>query len=76
SEDEFDEADLCFASNNEMNIFDEILDSYGQLCSEESNSLVEAEAEADLTDSEEGLYPLSKGQSFTNWKDIEKRVAT
>ncbi|CAG8783014.1 15737_t:CDS:2, partial [Racocetra fulgida] len=52
--DEFDEADLCFSSNNEMNIFDEILDSYGQLRSEESNSLVEAEAEADLTDSEEG----------------------
>ncbi|CAG8715553.1 27116_t:CDS:2, partial [Dentiscutata erythropus] len=74
--DEFNEADLCFISNVKTNIFDEILDSYGQLRSEESNSLVESEAETDLTNSEEGLYPLTKGQSFTDWKDVEKRVKT
>ncbi|CAG8572587.1 2066_t:CDS:2, partial [Scutellospora calospora] len=64
SDDKFDEADLCFISNVETNIFDEILNSYGQLRSEESNSLVESEAKAktDLTDSEEGLYSLTKGQ--------------
>ncbi|CAG8802163.1 9267_t:CDS:1, partial [Cetraspora pellucida] len=47
SDDKFNEADLCFISNVETNIFDEILDSYGQLRSEESNSLVESEAETD-----------------------------
>ncbi|CAG8713486.1 31971_t:CDS:2, partial [Racocetra persica] len=73
SDDEFNEADLCFISNVETNIFDEMLDSYGQLRSEESNSLVESEAETDLTDLEEGLYPLTKGQSFTDWKDVENK---
>ncbi|CAG8566697.1 13135_t:CDS:1, partial [Dentiscutata heterogama] len=66
SDDEFNEANLRFISNVETNIFDKILDSYGQLQSEKSNSLVEFEAKTDLTDSEEGLYPLTKGQSFTD----------
>ncbi|CAG8717166.1 15447_t:CDS:2, partial [Dentiscutata heterogama] len=69
SEDEFDEAELCFSSNIEMSLFDDILNSNGQLCSEESNSLTESEAETDLTDSEEGLYLLNKGQSFGDWKE-------
>ncbi|CAG8764508.1 8467_t:CDS:2 [Gigaspora margarita] len=48
SKTEFDEVDLCFASNIE------------------SNNLPDSEAEADLTDSEEGLYPLTKEQSFAD----------
>ncbi|KAF0333007.1 hypothetical protein F8M41_016501 [Gigaspora margarita] len=66
SEDEFDEADLCFTSSIEMNIFDNILDSYGHLRTEKS--LIESEAESDLTDSEEGFYRLTNGQRFANWK--------
>ncbi|KAF0463802.1 hypothetical protein F8M41_026568 [Gigaspora margarita] len=70
SEDEFNEADQCFTSSIETNIFDDILDSYGHLCTKES--LIESEAKNDLTDSEEGLYLLTKGQSFADWKDVEK----
>ncbi|KAF0433191.1 hypothetical protein F8M41_005128 [Gigaspora margarita] len=72
SETEFDEVDLCFASNIGTNLFDEILTSNGQLHSEESDNLPDSEAEADLTNSEEGLYPLTKGQSFADWKIVEK----
>ncbi|CAG8726991.1 13637_t:CDS:1, partial [Racocetra persica] len=66
SKDEFDKMDLCFISSIETNIFDDILDSYKQLCSEKSNSLVESEAETDLSNSEKSLYPLTKEQSFAN----------
>ncbi|KAF0332906.1 hypothetical protein F8M41_020822 [Gigaspora margarita] len=73
SEKEFDEADLCFTSNIETNIFDEILNSNEQLRAEESNSLTDSEDEGDLTDSEESLYPLTKGQSFSDWKEVESK---
>ncbi|CAG8677949.1 2315_t:CDS:2, partial [Cetraspora pellucida] len=39
-----------------------------------SNSLVEFKAETDLTDSEKGLYFLTKRQSFTNWKYVENEL--
>ncbi|CAG8846271.1 7687_t:CDS:2, partial [Gigaspora margarita] len=53
------------------NLFDEILNSNGQLQTDESNSLTNSENESDLTDSEEGLYPLAKGQSFSDWNDVD-----
>ncbi|CAG8685431.1 21682_t:CDS:1, partial [Racocetra persica] len=73
NEDKFNETDLCFTSNIETNIFNDILDSYRQLCFEKSNNLVESETKTDfdLTDSEKGLYFLTKGQSFANWKDVK-----
>ncbi|CAG8855719.1 27209_t:CDS:1, partial [Gigaspora margarita] len=52
SEDEFDEADLYFTSSIETNIFDVILNSYGHFCTKKSNSLIESEAETDLTNLE------------------------
>ncbi|CAG8722450.1 1675_t:CDS:1, partial [Gigaspora margarita] len=64
SEKEFNEADLCFTSNIEMNIFDEILNTNGQLRAEESNSLMNSEDEGDLTNSEESLYPLNQRAKF------------
>ncbi|KAF0472751.1 WD40 repeat-like protein [Gigaspora margarita] len=67
--------DLCFTSSSvATNLFDEILNSNGQLQTDESNSLTNSENESDLTDSEEGLYPLAKGQSFSDWNDVEKYV--
>ncbi|KAF0493909.1 hypothetical protein F8M41_021294 [Gigaspora margarita] len=72
SKDEFDEADLYFTSSIETNIFDVILNSYGHFHTKKSNSLIESEAETDLTDLEEGLYPLTKEQSFADWKDVKK----
>ncbi|KAF0492464.1 WD40 repeat-like protein [Gigaspora margarita] len=72
SEEEFDDMDLCFTSSSvATNLFDEILNSNGQLQTDESNSLTNSENESDLTDSEEGLYPLAKGQSFSDWNDVE-----
>ncbi|CAG8704902.1 18215_t:CDS:2, partial [Gigaspora margarita] len=35
------------------------------------NSLTDSENESDLTDSEEDLYPLAKGQSFSDWNDVK-----
>ncbi|KAF0489658.1 WD40 repeat-like protein [Gigaspora margarita] len=69
SEEEFDEMDLCFTSSSvATNLFD------SQLQTDESNSLTNSENESDLTDSEEGLYPLAKRQSFSDWNDIEKHI--
>ncbi|CAG8780649.1 25389_t:CDS:1, partial [Gigaspora margarita] len=53
NENDFDEAELCFASNIETNIFNDILNSTGQLHYEESNNLTESEFKTDLTNSEE-----------------------
>ncbi|CAG8760959.1 6449_t:CDS:2, partial [Gigaspora rosea] len=49
------------------NLFDEILNYNSQLQPDENNN---------LTDSEEGLYPLAKGQSFSDWNDIESKKNT
>ncbi|RIB02196.1 hypothetical protein C2G38_2228476 [Gigaspora rosea] len=60
---EFDETDLCFTSSSVVtNLFDEILNYNGQLQPDENNSLM---------NSEEGLYPLAKWQSFSDWNDVE-----
>ncbi|CAG8844912.1 10208_t:CDS:1, partial [Gigaspora margarita] len=71
SKDEFDEANLYFTSSIEMYIFNSILNSYRNLHTKKSNSLIESEAKTDLTNSEEKLYLLTKGQSFANWKDAK-----
>ncbi|CAG8814164.1 18278_t:CDS:1, partial [Gigaspora margarita] len=63
SEEEFDKANLCFTSNVDVNIFEEILNSNRQLRTEEGGNSTDSEVETDLTDSEEYLYPLTKGQS-------------
>ncbi|KAF0514429.1 hypothetical protein F8M41_017588 [Gigaspora margarita] len=47
-----------------MNLFDEILNSNSKLQTDESNSLTNSENESDLTDSEESLYFLAKGQAL------------
>ncbi|CAG8776034.1 39603_t:CDS:2 [Gigaspora margarita] len=54
-----------------MNLFDEILNFNSQLQTNESNSLIDSENKSDLTDSEKGLYSLAKGQSFSDWNDVE-----
>ncbi|CAG8852097.1 38587_t:CDS:1, partial [Gigaspora margarita] len=53
------------------NLFDEILNSNSQLQTDKSNSLTDFENKSDLTDSKEGLYPLAKGQSFSDWNDVD-----
>ncbi|CAG8735294.1 3160_t:CDS:10, partial [Gigaspora margarita] len=52
SEEEFNEVKLCFTSNIDVNIF------------EEGGNSMDSEVETDLTNSEEYLYPLTKGQRF------------
>ncbi|KAF0395037.1 hypothetical protein F8M41_010316 [Gigaspora margarita] len=72
NEDEFDFSDLCFASDAEPNTFDETLNGQPQII-DETNNLTAPETETDeFTDSEEELYPLTKGQSFIDWKDVER----
>ncbi|CAG8777915.1 3883_t:CDS:2 [Cetraspora pellucida] len=69
SEDEFDVADLCFASNVETDIFNKFLFNETE---EKANDLTKNESETkEFTDLEKGLYPLTKGQIFINWKDVE-----
>ncbi|CAG8853701.1 45689_t:CDS:1, partial [Gigaspora margarita] len=51
---EFDKANLYFTSNIDVNIF------------EKGGNSMDSEIETDLTNSEKYLYPLTKGQSFTN----------
>ncbi|CAG8589106.1 24880_t:CDS:2 [Dentiscutata erythropus] len=74
SKNKFNLANLCFANNVETNMFDKPLNFNGQLqIIEEATELPETETEPDkFTDSEEELYPLTKGQSFVNWKDVER----
>ncbi|CAG8826467.1 24229_t:CDS:1, partial [Racocetra persica] len=62
SEDEFDIAELCFSSNVETNMFDEILNVNRQLqMAEETIGLPGSKTEIDkFIDLEEELYPLTK----------------
>ncbi|KAF0492462.1 WD40 repeat-like protein [Gigaspora margarita] len=83
SEEEFDEMDLCFTSSSvATNLFDEILNSNGQLQTGESNSLTNSENESDLTDSEEGnarllvsldnkyIWTATSDSSIKRWLDV------
>ncbi|CAG8592612.1 20331_t:CDS:2 [Dentiscutata erythropus] len=74
SEDEFDLADLCFANNVEINMFDELLNFNSQpQIIEEATKLPETKTKPDkFTDSEEKLYFLTKRLSFVDWKDVER----
>ncbi|CAG8768452.1 22606_t:CDS:1, partial [Gigaspora rosea] len=52
SEEEFDKANLYFTSNVDVNIFEKILNSNGQLRTKEGGSSMDSEVETDLTDLE------------------------
>ncbi|KAF0536683.1 aldehyde dehydrogenase family 6 member b2 [Gigaspora margarita] len=79
---EFDDLELCFDSNDSLeccfnnndniDFFDEILDNNGQLIvnNEEDFGLSNCKVN-DLTNENEGLYPLNKGQSFKDWNEVE-----
>ncbi|CAG8820098.1 17923_t:CDS:1, partial [Gigaspora rosea] len=70
SDNKFDMADLYFANNIKMNMFDETLNFNEQLqIIEETIELPGAKTETnEFTNSKEELYSLTKGQSFVDWK--------
>ncbi|KAF0473755.1 hypothetical protein F8M41_024845 [Gigaspora margarita] len=74
SDNEFNMADLCFANNVEINMFNKTLNFNKQpQMTEETTELPGTKTETDkFTNSEKELYPLTKERSFVDWKDVER----
>ncbi|CAG8815407.1 32116_t:CDS:2, partial [Gigaspora margarita] len=70
-----DSLECCFDNNNDIDFFDKIQDNNGQLIinNEKDDGLSDCEVN-NLTNENEGLYPLNKEQYFKDWNEVESEL--